>query len=348
MTLAPATNRPPVWGATYAPARAYNAYLHWRDYDPSAATRDVSFAAKVRLDTLRVFLSYEFWVESPEKAWEHFDHLLTAAETKGIRLFPVLFDRVGQEPTPENLRSRDPFAAGRVCSPHPDVVRDPGQWSAPREFVEAFLARYANDPRLAAIDVCNAPAASPDIKFTRAMFPAAASRRGTVPLTVGTPRIEDTRFFLDLAPDVLQFHCNYPPTDTHARTLIAQALDTQEILNKPVWLTEWSRTRPAGDGTPNTPLPGDQWQPAYATLSDTVRTSGLAGALFSSLLVRPAPDLPQRTQGTLTGLFHDDGAVWSLQDARAVSNDLRLFTVERREWPDFAKPIRQAYLDARA
>ena len=110
-------------------------------------------------------------------------------------------------------------------------------------------------------------------------------------------------------------------------------------------VADWQRIRPTGDGRANTPLPDDQWQPAYATMADAVRTSGLAGALFSSLLVRPAADLPQRTQGTLTGLFHEDGAVWSLQDARAISNDLRLFTVERREWPDFAKPIRQAYLD---
>lgn len=49
----------------YLPARAYNAYQHWRDDDPEATVRDLGFAATLGLDAMRVFLSYECWQERP-------------------------------------------------------------------------------------------------------------------------------------------------------------------------------------------------------------------------------------------------------------------------------------------
>jgi hypothetical protein len=48
-------------------------------------------------------------------------------------------------------------------------------------------------------------------------------------------------------------------------------------------------------------------------------------------------------KGTINGLFHEDGAVWSLADARAIANDPALELEERPEVPDWMKPMRDGH-----
>ena len=42
---------------------------------------------------------------------------------------------------------------------------------------------------------------------------------------------------------------------------------------------------------------------------------------------------PQRAQGTVNGLFWEDGSVWSLRDARAIANDQLLRIPVRKVLP---------------
>jgi hypothetical protein len=45
----------------------------------------------------------------------------------------------------------------------------------------------------------------------------------------------------------------------------------------------------------------------------------------------------------LNGIFHEDGAVWSLEDARAIAGNPAYAGVERKEWPDWLKIIPETY-----
>ena len=50
-------------------------------------------------------------------------------------------------------------------------------------------------------------------------------------------------------------------------------------------------------------------------------------------MLKPAYLQKQRKRGRMNGVFHEDGAVFSVEDARAVAADLTLELLERRESP---------------
>lgn len=330
----------PPRGAIYIPSRAYNGYQHWRDYDPAEARRDLGYAASVKLDALRMWLSYEFWLEQPDELGKRLDDFLTAAAGQGIRTMPSLFESCGVENTRAALEDSDPRTAVCVVSPAWSVHRDEAQWAGPRRFVEWFMARYADDERLLAVKLINEPYL-PDrrMEFARAMFRRAADMRGRVPLTVGCSNLEENLFFLELGIDILQFHTNFPSDRQQFRRGLQHVQIAQEILGRPIWLTEWQRLRPKGTGCGGRWLAPSERESDYASLADIVRDSGL-GSFFWSLMVKPAYLIHQRRVGTLNGLFHEDGAVWSLADARAVANDLNFQAEQRQQWPLWALPAR--------
>ena len=56
-------------------------------------------------------------------------------------------------------------------------------------------------------------------------------------------------------------------------------------------------------------------------------------------MVKPFYVLVQRRNGVLSGRFHEDGAVWNAEDARALkamSGDPTFRGREREEWPEGA------------
>jgi len=327
-------------GAVYIPAQAYNAYQMWRDYDPAEARRDLGYAQSLNLNALRVWLSYEYWLEAPDKLERAVNDFLSAAAEREIRVMPSLFECCGVDPTRSALDDRDPRTALCVCSPSRTVMRDRLHWQGPGEYIQWFMSRFGNDPRLLAIEVINEPGGQ-TLHFGRAMFRRAAADRRNVPLTVGSISLKHNLYFLDLGMDILQFHENFPQKLEAFQAGLNEALLTQEVLERPVWLTEWQRLRPGGSGWGDAPIAGDEWQPGYATLAPAVRASGL-GAFFWSLMIKPAYLPAQRRKGTLNGVFHEDGAVWSLEDARAISGNPKFMAGERREWPAWARAASQS------
>ena len=326
-------------GAIYLPARSYNAYQTWRDYDPQIARRDAQFAASLGLNAFRLWLSFEFWRENRERLQQSFDDLLAACAARGIRVMPALFEGVGVEPAAANLADTNPFEASAVLSPSSEIVRDRKRWGGPRDYVDWFMDHFRNDQRLAAIEVQNEPHTLKREIFARAMIEQAAARRGSVPLTLGGITLKQSLMFLDAGLDVLQTHMNFPPSAEYARKFIeSQTVDAEKVVRRPVWLTEWQRIRPSGTGWGSKPLVGNEWQPDYASLAPIVRSYAI-GNFFWSLMLKPAYLLAQRQKGTLSGIFHEDGAVWSLADARAVSGNKNFEAEERQSWPEWAKMI---------
>src|SRR5690625_2053196 len=54
-------------GAIYIPARAFNTWQQWKHYDQEEIERDFGYAASLRLNALRVWMSYDYWVENPKR-----------------------------------------------------------------------------------------------------------------------------------------------------------------------------------------------------------------------------------------------------------------------------------------
>ncbi|MDD3904467.1 MAG: hypothetical protein PHO09_12380, partial [Sphaerochaeta sp.] len=57
------------------------------------------------------------------------------------------------------------------------------------------------------------------------------------------------------------------------------------------------------------------------------------GNFIWNLMLRPSYLKEPRAVGTFNGIFHEDGSVYSLEDARAVANDPTLALVENHRLP---------------
>jgi hypothetical protein len=178
-------------------------------------------------------------------------------------------------------------------------------------------------------------------RFAKGMFKTMVENRGTVPLTVGSTSVVRNLKYREWGADILQFHYNFPTSDAVFRDALRQVEIIRERVDQPVWLTEWQRTR-SGVGFHSQPEP-DELGPNYSSMAPTIQEFAF-GNFFWSLMIKPAAALSQRKHGVLNGLFHEDGAVWSVDDARAIkamSGDATFEGRARQEWPDWAKVIKR-------
>lgn len=326
-------------GCIYIPSRAWNDYQAWRDYDPHEARRDAGYARRLGVNAFRIWLSYEYWLEDPAGLHTHFNDFLAACAAAGIRVMPDLFESDGIEPTRSHLLDTNPWTASDVVSPATAVVHDRRRWGKPLEYVEWFMHHFGSDQRLLAIEADNEPWAPWRMIFAREVMRTARAARGKVPLTVGGNRTGQSLYFLDVGVDILQTHCNFPATVGELRARIENQITVPEkVLDMPIWMTEWQRLRPGGSGWNPGALKGNSWQPDYRSMASWIHRAGI-GNFFWSLMIKPAWLLVQRHKGTISGVFHEDGSVWSLADARAISQNAGFSAREVKAWPAWADAI---------
>ncbi|MDS0298588.1 cellulase family glycosylhydrolase [Halogeometricum sp. S1BR25-6] len=344
VTVAPDTDAPvDVRGAIYIPARAFNFYQMWRDYDSEIADRDLGYAEQVNLNAIRTWGSYEFWKEEPEAFFEAFEDFVSTADDHGIRVLIGLFEGIGNQPTRQNLEDENLMTATGVASPSNQVLNNRDRWENTREFTRQFMERYADDDRLLAIEVMNEPGwNSRRVTFSKAMYETMWEMRGSVPLTIGATSMAKNAKYADWNLDLFQFHYNFPTSQEEFRDALRQVVTLDDNMDEPVMLTEWQRVR-SGAGFHTAP-PREQRTPDYASMAPIITEMGV-GNFFWSLMVQPAYFSSQREVGILNGLFHEDGAVWSLEDARAIkamSGEDSVEDLEERErWPQWTEPIKQ-------
>lgn len=331
-----------VRGAIYIPSRAFNFYQMWARYDPGVTERDLGYAAEVNLNAIRTWGSFEFWQEDPGAFESAFEHFLQAADDRDIKVLIGLFEGIGDQPTEENRTDRGLMTATGVASPSDEILNNRDRWSETREFTRWFMERYADDDRLLAIEVMNEPGwAGRRVKFSKAMYETMLEMRGSVPLTVGSTSMSKNSTYADWNLDLFQFHYNFPTSESVFRDALRQVKTLDDRLDQPVMLTEWQRIR-SGEGF-HTPPPREERTPDYATMAPVI-TEMAMGNFFWSLMLQPAYFSSQRKVGILNGLFHEDGAVWSRDDAEAIkamSGEGEFDGEERREWPEWAKPIKE-------
>lgn len=319
-----------IHGAVYVSYEAYNAPQMWKNYSADETRRDFGYAKKIHVNALRIWASYEYWKMEPAKFEQSFDSPLSIAHENGIRVLISLYENDGKQPTEENMWDTGPRSGTAVQSPGEAIATDSTKWEAPREFVQWFMKKYANDSRLCGIELMNEPN-DKTLDFAMAMFKTAASMRGSVPLTVGSARLEQALKFIPLGLNLIEFHQNFPPDLATINRMIEDAMAAGKKYNIPVWLTEWQRIRVGGAG----------WQGQVAATETHIDYSSLAadirkypiGTFFWCLMVKQAYLPGQRKAGTVNGLFWPDGSVWSAKDARAIANDPTL-QVEEKPLPE--------------
>ncbi|WP_254663220.1 hypothetical protein [Haladaptatus sp. W1] len=205
------------------------------------------------------------------------------------------------------------------------------------------MKKYRDDERLLAIELSNEPGwKRSSRKFVEAMAKMLTHYRGSVPLTMGSTSLANNTDYLDWGLDILQFHYNFAQTPALFRRVLEQAALTKSRQGKQVWLSEWQRVRP-GEGF-FADVTGEARYPDYSSLAPLIHEANI-GNFFWSLMLRPASELHFRRQGVVNGLFHEDGAVWNLDDARtikAMSGDPEYDGTERKEYPDWMTEMEES------
>jgi len=137
-----------VRGANYVPSYAANSAQIWADYDKAVVVREVEYAHKLGLNTLRVFLSILVWCDDPDQFTANMEHLLDAAAAKQIQLLFVLFDDDFVDPSalaapPRQFRTSAELRAEMSRWVQTGVYRNTSAW-----FASPGRAVLAADARL--------------------------------------------------------------------------------------------------------------------------------------------------------------------------------------------------------
>ena len=234
-----------VRGFNFQPPWGSNGRDVWRNFDPAEYRRilKTAKAAFPRLNTIRVWLSFDAWYDLRETATEHVKAAGEILASEGLRMLPVYFNGWHSIPdfggiTDESLRLEE--AAG-----YRTYLRYLRETAAALEQTGAVLMH----------DLCNEPfnnaLKSPEgllriLRFLKAMSEAI---RGIVsaPVTVGSqgyydafPGAGSDLEFLAPVVDVLTLHpysvCMASREEHEA--WVARLLETAASLEKPVIITE--------------------------------------------------------------------------------------------------------------
>jgi len=225
-------------GANYVPSYARNDVQTWVDYDPAVVDRELGHAARLKLNTVRVFLQVAVYERDPQPFLESFESFLSLCARLRLQMMPVLFDSCfGEFPDLERYRDKDWMAC-------PGQNRlGPEHWPAMQRYVRDVVGGHRDDPRIVMWDVMNEPTCTsfyktPEDKdaihtFVKEALGWVKAQRPNQPRTVGLMHSQELALVQDDV-EVLGFH-NYR-RDLREDIRRVQALGRQ--LGKPVVINE--------------------------------------------------------------------------------------------------------------
>lgn len=203
-------------GCNFIPSTAINQLEMWQaeTFDPVTLQRELSWAARLGLNAVRVYLHDLVWQAGADGFVHRLDQFLSLAAAQQIQTVFVIFDdcwnsnpALGQQPAP----IPGVHNSGWVQSPGVAVVNAPEQWPRLRDYVTGVVSAFANDARIMMWDLYNEPGnqgqGDRSLPLLRAVVDWARSARPQQPLTIGLwsdlPALNE---FQLAASDVVSFH----------------------------------------------------------------------------------------------------------------------------------------------
>lgn len=258
-------------GANYTPATAINQLEMWQaeTFDPATIDRELSLAADLGMNAMRVFLHDLLWESDAQGFAARIEQFLRIADSHGIAALFVPFDdcwhagaTLGPQPAPQGRHN-----SGWLQSPGHAVVLDEAHYPRLEAYVSGLVRRFAGDSRVLGWDLYNEPtnlflplqhlsSAEREARVSEAMrrrevskpahlrlvqlaFEWARKAAPSQPLTVGAYNADrelNAVFFEE--SDIISFH-NYEGTD-RLETLITSL----KRHGRPILCTEYmARTR---------------------------------------------------------------------------------------------------------
>ena len=149
-------------GANFLPSTAINELEMWQaeTFDTATIARELSWAANIGMNTMRVFLHDLAYKQDPEGFKKRIDIFLRIAARYKIRPLLVLFDSCW-DPFPHTGKQHEPAPflhnSGWVQSPGADALKDPKQYPRLKKYVTDIVTRFGKDNRVVGWDVWNEP-----------------------------------------------------------------------------------------------------------------------------------------------------------------------------------------------
>ena len=234
-------------GANYVPSYAKNSVQLWMDYDPEVVDRELGYAAKLKLNTVRVFLQIAVFEKQPEQFMAALEDFLALCEKHDIRMMPVLFDSCAD---PQVVDVIDYHDKTWMPSPGFDRLGDE-DWPAMEAYISAIVGKYRDDQRIVLWDVMNEPESTnkwrdwrggtPEnrawiLAFVRRALERVKDEDPMQPIGIGWSRFANIASTADLS-GVLILHNYLDPNSLEAE--IRQTKAMGERLNKPVIINEF-------------------------------------------------------------------------------------------------------------
>lgn len=147
-------------GANYIPAYAINQLEMWQigSYDPVRIDLEMSWAASLGFNSMRVFLHDQLWSGDGKDLTDRVDQFLAICDKHKIGVVFVPFDSVW-DPQPKGGKQRDPkpgvHNSGWVQSPGAAILGDPAKHLLMKPYLQGLIRRFKDDPRIQAWDLVN-------------------------------------------------------------------------------------------------------------------------------------------------------------------------------------------------
>jgi hypothetical protein len=305
-------NQPWLVGANYIPSNAINQLEMFQaaTFDPAINDRELGLAESIGMNTARVFLQDQLWVQDPEGFKKRLDAFLAIAAKHHIRPLLVLFDSCWE--TNPHLGPQHPpipgiHNSGWVQSPGKERLLSTSTEPQLKAYVMGIVGSFGRDQRILGWDIWNEPdnvggdnEADLPMKVKRVdellpkVFAWARAAGPMQPLTSGVwmgswsdPDKESATTRIQLAEsDVISFHDYGWPEQFEAR------IKELQPLNRPILCTEYM-ARGAGStfdgslpvakeyhvaamnwglvaGKTQTYLPWDSWKRPYVLMQPTI------------------------------------------------------------------------------
>jgi hypothetical protein len=230
-------------GCNFIPSTAVNQLEMWQadTFDPARISLELGWAAKLGMNTVRVFLHDVAWEVDPQGFLQRIARFLDIAADLGFSTLLVLLDdcwNPGAQAGPQPAPIPGVHNSRWLQCPGITQVADPAAWPRLKRYVQAILEAFATDERVLAWDLYNEPGNSGmgdrSLPLLQSIFAWAREIDPGQPLTAGLwADLPVLNSYQLSASDVISFH-HYKPADHLQRTI-------QELKgeNRPILCTEY-------------------------------------------------------------------------------------------------------------
>jgi hypothetical protein len=241
---------PWICGCNYVPSTAVNQLEMWQadTFDPKTIDHELGMAESIGLNTVRIFLHDQAWVQDPDGFKKRLSEFLDICQKHHIWALVTFFTNGGRGTPIKIGKQPEPIPgvhnARWLQSPGAAVVNHPEKWAYLEGYVKDILSTYAEDERILCWCLYNEPESTRNgnrcLPLLRTIWRWGRQVDPSQPFTAPI-------FFLPMHPrtdlpiccfigencDVMSFHCYLEPE------VVEKMIDMAGSFGRPVLCTEY-------------------------------------------------------------------------------------------------------------